>query len=140
MSTTAKAVFDLAIALMDEMNENTGSTDTTDTKEYKHRTPSILNVLGGELYQYSDTYKGGDFPAIASIDSVIGLDDTLCRSVLPYGLAAHLLLGEDNTMASFFNERYEEGRERLKTRPGSFESVIDVYSGSGSPYDRFGRW
>ena len=146
MSTTAKRVFDLAIALMDEMNENTGATDTTDTKEYKLRTPNILNVLCGELYPYSDTYtlstdgKRPTCPVIEDIDSTVGLDDALCTTVLPYGLAAHLLLGENNVMAGYFSQRYEEMREKLKNAPASFEPITDAYGASYSPYNNFGRW
>ena len=147
MSTTAKRVFDLAIALMDEMNENTGATGTTDTKEYKLRTPNILSVLCGELYPYSDTYTLNTdgtrpiCPAVETIESTIGLDDTLCTTVLPYGLAAHLLLGENNTAAGFFQQRYEEMREKLKNSPASFESISDAYgSGGYFPYNEFGRW
>ena len=145
--TTAKTVFDYAIALMDEMNENTGATDTTDTKEYKLRTPNILSVLCGELYPYSDTYTLNTdgtrpiCPAVETIESTIGLDDTLCTTVLPYGLAAHLLLGENNTAAGFFQQRYEEMREKLKNSPASFESISDAYgSGGYFPYNEFGRW
>lgn len=147
MATTARQVFNLAIALMDEMNENTGATDTTDTKEYKLRTPNILGVLCGELYPYSDTYTLNTdgtrpiCPAVETIESTIGLDDTLCTTVLPYGLAAHLLLGENNVMAVFFQQRYEEMREKLKNSPASFESVSDAYGTSGYfPYNEFGRW
>ena len=147
MATTARQVFNLAIALMDEMNENTGATDTTDTKEYKLRTPNILSVLCGELYPYSDTYTLNTdgtrpiCPAVETIESTIGLDDTLCTTVLPYGLAAHLLLGENNVMAGFFNQRYEEMRAKLKNSPASFESVSDAYGTSGYfPYNEFGRW
>ena len=147
MSTTARQVFNLAIALMDEMNENTGATDTTDTKEYKLRTPNILNVLCGELYPYSDTYTlNADgtrpvCPVIETIDSTIGLDDTLCATVLPYGLAAHLLLGENNVMAGFFNQRYEEMREKLKNVPASFTAIEDAYGSEYyTPYNNFGRW
>ena len=147
MSTTARQVFNLAIALMDEMNENTGATDTTDTKEYKIRTPNILNILRGELYPYSDTYEtnaDGSRPVctlIESIDDNIDLDDVLCQTVMPYGLAAHLLLGENNTAAGFFQQRYEEMREKLKNSPASFESISDAYgSGGYFPYNEFGRW
>ena len=146
MSTTARQVFNLAIALMDEMNENTGATDTTDTKEYKLRTPNILSVLCGELYPYSDTYTLNTdgtrpiCPAVETIESSIGLDDTLCTTVLPYGLAAHLLLGENNVMAGFFQPRYEDMREKLKNAPASFDAITDVYGLSYTPYNNFGRW
>ena len=112
--TDAKKVFDLAIHLMDEQYELTGETHTVDTKEYEFRTLSILNVLRHELYPYSDTFEHGEngkryiCPEITSFDQQIDLDDAIAQGVMPYGLAAHLLLGENDTMAAFFNQRYSE--------------------------------
>ena len=120
--TTANWVFDRAIHLMDEQNETNGKTRTQDTKEYEYRTLSILNVLRNELYPYSDTYEvrtDGRRPVcveLTSMEQPIDLDDALCQSVLPYGLAAHLLLGENDTMASFFNQRYAEMLNGLRSR------------------------
>jgi hypothetical protein len=120
--TTANWVFDSAIHLMDEQNETNGKTRTQDTKEYEFRTLSILNVLRNELYPYSDTYEvrtDGRRPVcveLTSMEQPIDLDDALCQSVLPYGLAAHLLLGENDTMASFFNQRYAEMLNELRSR------------------------
>jgi hypothetical protein len=120
--TTANWVFDRAIHLMDEQNETNGKTRTQDTKEYEFRTLSILNVLRNELYPYSDTYEvrtDGRRPVcveLTSMEQPIDLDDALCQSVLPYGLAAHLLLGENNTMADFFNQRYAEMLNELRSR------------------------
>ena len=112
--TDAKKVFHLAIHLMDEQYELTGETHTVDTKEYEFRTLSILNVLRHELYPYSDTYEIGKdgkryiCPEITTFDQQIDLDDAIAQGVMPYGLAAHLLLGENDTMAAFFNQRYSE--------------------------------
>lgn len=112
--TDANKVFDLAIHLMDEQYEVNGQTRTSDTKEYEYRTLSILNVLRHELYPYSDTYDPGKdgkryiCPEITRFDQQIDLDDAIAQGVMPYGLAAHLLLGENDTMAAFFNQRYAE--------------------------------
>lgn len=112
--TTANMVFDLAIHLMDEQYELTGVTRTVDTKEYEFRTLSILNVLRNELYPFSDTFEPGVdgkrhiCPEISSFEQPIDLDDAIAQSVMPYGLAAHLLLGENDTMAAFFLQRYNE--------------------------------
>ena len=120
--TTANWVFDRAIHLMDEQNETNGKTRTQDTKEYEYRSLSILNVLRNELYPYSDTYevrsdgKRSVPPELTSMEQPIDLDDALCQSVMPYGLAAHLLLGENDSMASFFNQRYMELLNQLKIR------------------------
>lgn len=145
-TTTAQRVFDLAMGLMDEVNETSGGTDDADTREYKVRTLLILNALRGELFPYSDTYAAeepGKRPILAviqSFDQVIGMDDYICQSVLPYGLAAQLLLDENPDSASFFQQRYEEMRMNLaKGLPQQSESISDVY-GIVSPYNEFSRW
>ena len=145
-TTTAQRVFDLAMGLMDEVNETSGGTDDADTREYKVRTLLILSARRGELFPYSDTYAAeepGKRPILAviqSFDQVIGMDDYICQSVLPYGLAAQLLLDENPDSASFFQQRYEEMRMNLaKGLPQQSESISDVY-GIVSPYNEFSRW
>lgn len=148
-TTTAQRVFDIAMGLMDEVNESTGATDTSDTKEYKVRTLLILNALRGELFPYSDTFQAeepGKRPILAVIqafEDVIGMDDYICQSVMPYGLAAHLLLDENPSAASFFMQRYEEMRSNLaKGIPAVSEPIEDVYGSGGMshPYNDFSRW
>ena len=145
-TTTAQRVFDITMGLIDEVNENSGETDTADTREYKVRTLLILNALRGELYPYSDTYNvetAGERPIVSVIqdfDTPIDLDDYICQSVMPYGLAAHLLLDENPASASFFQQRYEELRNNLsKGLPKTAESITDCY-GVGFEYNEFSRW
>ncbi len=146
---TAQDVFDKAMALIDEVNEATGSTDTADTAEYKNRTLRILNVLRGELYPYSDTYEIETIGVRPIVDLIvnftdpIGLDDYICDTLLPYGLAAHLLLDENPTSASFFEQRYEELRNKLaRGLPTVSEDIQDVYFGNNGSYefDWIPRW
>lgn len=148
--TTAQRVFDLAMGLMDEVNESNGATDTSDTREYKNRTLLILNVLRGELYPYSDTFDNsadGFRPIVGVIegfDTPIDLDDYICQSVMPYGLAAHLLLDENPTSANYFQSRYEELLAKLsRGLPVMSEDIVDVYGSSNGgiePYNEFSRW
>ena len=120
--TNGKMVFDLAIHLMDEQNESSGETRTQDTKEYENRTLSILNVLRHELFPYSDTFEPGKdgkryiVPMLADLEQPIDLDDAIAQGVMPYGLAAHLLLGENDSMAAYFNQRYAEMMFRIGTK------------------------
>ena len=143
--TNAQYVFETAMTLMDELNEATGKADTSDTKEYKNRTLKILNILRGELFPYSDTFTAGVAgkrpicPAIDDFDTAIGLDDYICQSVLPYGLAAHLLMQEDPTSANYFQQRYDELKSLLaRGLPAESEDIGDVYE--GFPYNEFSRW
>lgn len=146
-TTTAQRVFDIAMGLMDEVNESTGNTDTSDTREYKVRTLLILNALRGELFPYSDTFsieEPGKRPILAVIQDfrdVIGMDDFVCQSVMPYGLAAHLLLDENPSAASFFMQRYEELKANLaKGFPSASEAIEDVYGSITHPYNHFAEW
>ena len=132
--TNAEWVFARAIHLMDEQNESTGETKTADTKEYRLRTLSILNILRNELYPYSDTYEpssGRKRPVcqmIATFEEDIVIDDVLAQGILPYGLAAHLLLGENDALASFFNQRYTELINTLAAKaPSEWESIEPAY-------------
>ena len=132
--TNANDIFDAAIHLMDEQNETNGETRTQDTAEYRYRTLSILNTLRGELYPYSDTYVVNEdgtraiCPKIESFEQALDLDDFIAQSVLPYGLAAHLLLGENDTMASFFNQRYAELKiEAKERRTAVWEDIPCMY-------------
>lgn len=147
-TTTGMDVFELAINLMDELNDD-GKYKHDDTKEYENRTRAILNILIGELYPYSDTFKKnqdwktGRRPVLSKLDDLyteIDLDDYICRSVLPYGLAAHLLMDENPTTANFFQQRYDELKMMLVTgMPAESEDIVDVYGGI-APYNEFGMW
>ena len=146
--TNAQTVFDLAMGLMDELLQ--GKTDNPDTREYKDRTLLILNTLSGELYPYSDNYPAagdGGRPIaelIRSFRAPIDLDDYICRTVLPYGLAAQLLLDENPSAANFFQQRYEELLRMLRAGgiPKGSEDIGDVYGACGgiAPYNEFSAW
>lgn len=130
MATQAKWVFDKAIYLMDEQSESTGQTQTADTKEYEFRSVPILNVLRHELYPISDTYKTRDdgkrsvSAEIESLNDYIDLDDVVAQGIMPYGLAAHLLLGENDTMANYFSQRYMEMYSAAqKSLPSQWEDI-----------------
>jgi len=137
-------VFDSAMALMDELDD-TGSSDTTDTTEYRNRTPAIINVLIGECYPYSEDFVAGSrrsgWTAVSSVDDYIdGVDDTLCMTVMPYGLAASLLVDENPTAANYFQQRYEGLLNRFarEVPASAWESVEDVYG--GIEYGEYGIW
>ena len=140
MTITVQTVFDEAIHLMDEQNENNGATSTADTREYKGRTISILNTVIPRLYAYSSNYNRnaqgrpeavalvrGDY-ANPDFTQVIMLDDVISLSVLPFYLAAHLLSGENETLSAFFMNQYREAlAEVKKTTPAEFEQISTPY-------------
>ncbi len=145
MATTAQWIFEKAMHLMDEASEATGLADYAQTREYKNRTLPILNVLRVECFPYSDTYaitepgKRPVCPEIPDFAAEIALDDGICQGVLPYGLAAHLLLDENPPLASYFQQRYEELLNALRRGvPAGSEEIVDLYG--GIEYGEFARW
>lgn len=143
-------VFQRAITLMDELND-AGKYRHDDTVEYQNRTLPILNMLQNELYPYSDTFPkwqewGSGRRAVllplGSLSETIDLDDFCAGTVLPYGLAAHLLLDENPTAAGYFQQRYDELKAMLMSGVGKLsesEDITDVYGGI-EPYNQFSRW
>lgn len=145
MATTVQWIFERAMALMDELSESTGSADTADTKEYKNRTLSILNILRIECFPFSDAYQITEpgrrpvCPELTDFSDTVGLDDGICQGVLPYGLAAHLLVDENAETAAFFQQRYEELLAMLRANlPAAMGAIDDLYG--GIEHGRFGRW
>lgn len=145
MATNAQGIFDLTMAVIDELNDN-GASDTADTAEYKNRTLQILNVLQGELYPFSDAYSLPEAgrraiakPILKFDEDIVSLDDYICRSVLPYGLAAHLLMDENPAVANTCLQRYEELKATLLRglNVGS-EDILDVYGGFA--HCEYGYW
>lgn len=133
---TVQQIYDMAIHLMDEQNEQSGETSTVDTQEYKFRTISILNSVIPALAPYSEKpWKGRSAAILYAGDHKnprfsqdIPLDDTLCFAVLPYYLAAQLLSGENEELAAWFLGRYREAFLDLRNKvPGEFESIQPVY-------------
>lgn len=146
-STTAQWVFEAAMTLVDELNDS-GEADHADTQEYKNKTLKFLNVLQNELYPYSDTYKRSNenkrptLYDLESFDDYLDLDDYCAKTVLPYGLAAHLMVDENPTMASFYQQRYDELKAGLARGMAQMSSdIVDVYaSDGGGYYDENGEW
>ena len=147
--STVQDVFDIAIRLMDAQNESTGSTDTADTKEYRLRTPSLLNSILDRAYPASDTYPGTEngkrpvCPKVAEMTDEIGLDERICTGALPYGLAGLLLTEENPTLANFFWQTFLEQLEEAKRGiPSGDGAIEDTYGFLGDclEYGRFSRW
>ena len=150
---TGMDVFQRAITMMDELNDE-GNYRHDDTKEYQDRTLAILNILQNELYPYSDTcpkyteWEKGRRPVLLPLEDLyaaIDLDDYCSGTVLPYGLAAHLLLDENPSAAGYFQQRYDELKNMLMSgagRPGESEDIMDLYGPCGGiyPYNELSRW
>jgi hypothetical protein len=114
---TAQDVFITTMNLLDEDSED--GTYTGYPEEYKKKAWSILTLLQAELLPASATPS-----VITDNTSVFQVDDRTGLTILPYGLAAHLLLNEDQNRAAYFNNRYDELKRK---RPALMTKIKDVY-------------
>ena len=134
---SVKDVFSAAMALMDELNAE-GNAQTSDTREYEHRTPAIVNMMVAEKRILAGE-RGTMLPVSALSDMLINIDDNYALSVMQYGLAANLLIDENPTAAGFYQQRYEELRDRYMLRQQATQGVVEDLYG-GIEFGRFARW
>ena len=130
-------VFNAAMGIMDELGVD-GEARTSDTEEYALRTPSIVNMLVSELKIL--TGERGDWLPIESLEDVVPVGDTsYSLGALAYGLAGNLLVDENPSAASFYQQRYEEMRAYYLARMQAVTGdVVNVYG--GIEYGEFARW
>lgn len=122
MSVKAQQVYDAAMVLIDEVTE-VGTISPENPEYYKTRSKSILTTLQTELLPVSVT----PIP-ITSLSQNMLVSDRIALLVLPYGLAAHLLLQEDVNIAAYFNNRYDELKKKI---PTTIAPIQDVYNVTG---------
>lgn len=116
---TAKQVYDMALVLIDEVTEAGAITPDT-PKNYEAKARSILTTLQAEILPSSVS-----IPVIEDLTSSLLVSDKLALTALPYGLASHLMMQEgDMTIASYFNDRYEELKRKQAT---TIKKITDVY-------------
>lgn len=119
--TTGQEVFELTMSLIDEIEE-TGSVNETNTKGYKAKTPGILTVLQSELAKKEGLNMP---PIITDLNNDLVVSDHTARVIMPYGLAANLMLNENPDLAIYCNSKYEEVKGKIKTIP---HKITDVYN------------
>lgn len=136
-------VFDATMQLIDELNDQ-GQSQTSDTVEYRNRTIGIMNILISECYPISDekdTAKlDSAWRAVEEFDDPLkGIDNSLALGVMPYGLAANLLVDENPTAANYYQQRYEVLKEEKRRRMLAEVNDIELPFG-GIEWGKFSRW
>lgn len=119
MPVTGKQVYDIALVHIDEVLE-TGDISADPKNYYEAKAIKILTTLQAELLPLTATIA-----PINSLDDVLTLSDRIALTILPYGLAAHLLIVDDPNTAAFYNARYDELKRKLPS--GGIVSITDVY-------------
>jgi hypothetical protein len=103
--------------------------------EFPKTSEIIYYFEGNDMWVKTD-YKGQlkllylAFPTpIVTLADVITLKDQIADTTLVYGLLAELLATENENVASFYNQKYEESKvqNRPKTQ-ARFVKIKDVYN------------
>jgi len=115
---TVQEVYLLALKLMGEESED--GTDQGYTEEYLAKAIGILNVLHTELLP-----SNVESVVLTHKEDALQVTNRIAKLVLPYGLASHLLMDEDQNRAAFFNARYDELKRK---QPATITTITDVYS------------
>lgn len=121
---TVKNIYLLSLALMNMTEDDADYEDSTIL--------GMLSVMANEVLDVSNSIakRAGrnetqSVSVLKTMSENVPLDDKICQSVLPYGLAAKLMLEDDTTMASYFNAEYNQ-RLAQYMKPAS-TSIEDVY-------------
>jgi hypothetical protein len=134
---TARDVYELAMALIDEMDQlvkipEAGSDETgtsTDGEngwhyegDYVKKAPELIDILQRELAFYEGKTIS---EKIEGMDSVISVSDDTAARIMPYGLAASFALADRN--ADMYNDYSYMYRALIRTiRPEETE-IADEY-------------
>jgi hypothetical protein len=127
MTVTAQDVLNLTATLIDEISE-TGTITFDNPDSYNAKTLSILTMLQAELTTNDVT------PTIlTSMTQPLVVSDKVALTVLPYGLAAQLLLNEgDQSVASFMNSRFVELKGKIPTSIVQIQDVYNIFPTDGT--------
>lgn len=128
MAVTGRDVYKLALCLMGERP------DARNIEDYTGRAVPLINLILTEIRSFvniiSETedhaaqdrtedltaqqYAGA--ARLDSLDDQLDIDGRLAAGIIPYALAARLILEEDPQRADYFDAQYEKNLRALKNR------------------------
>lgn len=123
MPVTGEQVFIMAIKLLDGI-ERDGNINESKIVTYRSKAPDMITLLQGELLP-SDNTAVIDY---TDLNTPLSITDKQALYVLPYGLAAELIISEDDDadMGSYFSARYQELKRKYPA-PARITKITNVY-------------
>lgn len=115
MTMTARDVYDLAMALLDETGSDYGN-------GYETKAPQLIDILQKELAFYEGKTLTGK---VDSLDSVLVLGDDTAARIMPYGLAASFALADRN--ADMYGDYSYMYRSLIRTIRPEEADIADEY-------------
>lgn len=125
---TGNELFGMALDLIGLRNEDGGI--ASDTADLEQRALAMINILLAEnsLLDCRIQRKEPNICRISSLEDSIDFSDIAATTVLPYGLAEMMVLGEDDKLASDLKQLYTEARENaLRFGRVKAEAISEVY-------------
>ncbi len=125
---TGKELFDIALDLCG-LRKTDGSIPN-DVDDLQQRAISLINLVLAENAEIDCRIRRIEHSTncINSLDERLDCCDIVASSVLPYGMARLLLLGEDDALASNFHNLYLDSRKRaINFGKARIESITEVY-------------
>lgn len=115
-------VFQRAIKMIDALDRS-GLVTESKIVSYRAKASTFITALQGELLPASAL--AFDY---TNLDTPLAITDKQALYVLPYGLAAELMISEDDSqaIASYFSSRYAEAKRRYPA-PARIGKIKDVY-------------
>lgn len=127
MAITGEDVFQRAIKLLDGVDRS-GLVNESKIISYRAKAATFITLLQGELLP--STADAIDY---TDLTADLAITDKQALYVMPYGLAAELMIAEDDsqTIASYFSARYAEAKRKYPT-PAQMGTVRNVYRQSSN--------
>lgn len=122
MAIIGEDVFIMTIKMIDAIDRS-GNVTESKIVSYRAKAPTFITMLQGELLPASS-----DAVNYTSLADPLSITDKQALYVLPYGLAAELMISEDDSqsIASYFSSRYAEAKRKYPA-PARINKVNDVY-------------
>lgn len=102
-----------------------------DENNYLDRVVPLVNTLIGQVWTMSEDFETGSraiwIPVENIEDEILGIDQNLALSVMPYGLAGLLYIDEDSVRANSWWQIYQEGIVDSRRSPVAFDTIVDEY-------------
>ena len=92
------------------------------------RAVTVVNQVLAELTTANIVLGSTAFTPVTSVSDTVTLDDRLLYAAAPAGIAAALMLGEDDDRYSFYRLMFENAvKGALRGEKAKLTSIVDVY-------------
>lgn len=125
---TVKRLFESAMDLLGERRKD--GSFTSNSVYLTSRAVTVVNNVLAELVTAQSALSGGEYEMVAvqSLNDTVELDNRLLYSAVPAGIAAILMLGEDDDRYSAFRMMFDNAvRIALKSEKANISPIVDIY-------------